>query len=161
MFKIYKVRRKLCFCKCPARVRTTATLVRFHSKQTEPMATIASKTCLLGYTSQPVSQTRMWLREITRGDDNNKDGGSAIRKTENGFIFLIYWLLAVLDRPSCPHQVLLAVMFTHRSPSQSFLASYWQVKGAGGVDWFVLRKPGAVFDLAQHSRITLVVNPEK
>ena len=44
-----------------------------------------------------------------------QNGGSAIRKTENGFIFLINWLFAVLDRPSCPHQVLLAVMSTHRS----------------------------------------------
>ena len=121
----YEVRRKLRFCTCPARVRTTATLVWVQSKQTELMATIASKTCLLGHTSQLVSQTRTCPREITRGDDNNKDGGSAIRKTENGFIFLIYWLFAVSDRPSCPHQVLLAVMFTHRSPSQSFLASYW------------------------------------
>ena len=107
----------------------------------------------LGYTSQPVTQTQTWPREITRQDGNNKDGGSAIRKTENGFMFLIYWLFAVSDRPSCPHQVLLTVMFTHRSPSQSFLSSYWHR--------FVLRKQGAVFDLAQHSRIILVVNPEK
>ena len=49
-------------------------------------------------------------------------------------------------------------------PKQVNLASYWKVKGARcgvSVDWFVLRKQGVALDLTQHSRIILVVNPEK
>ena len=75
---------------CPCRVRMTATVVWVHSKQTGPMATIASKLCLLS--DHATGFPDMWTcpHEITRWDKNNKDGGSCIEKSENVFIFLAF-----------------------------------------------------------------------
>ena len=73
---------------CPCWVRATATLVWVHSKQTEPMATVASKSCLLSDHTTVFPDMRMCPREITCWDQNDKDGGSSIEKCENGIIFL-------------------------------------------------------------------------
>ena len=73
-----------------------------------------------------------------RWDQNNEDGGSCIEKSENGFIFLAFCIFCDFRQ-------------THLSPS-----------GAGMgiiIDWFVLRNRVLQLDLAQHSRIILVVNP--